>query len=149
MHTHAHSVQHPEGFYRRVVALTVPSSLLVDRRYHHFDSSYIFKREPVSSVSVVSDYGLDDRAIGVRSPAGARDLSSNLCVQTGSEAHPASCTMGTGGRFPGAKRGRGVTLTTHPHLKPRSRMNRSYTSSSPKRHHCFAFFYVPLRQTMT
>jgi hypothetical protein len=44
----------------------------------------------------VSDYGLDDRAIGVRSPAGANDFSSILCVQTGSEAHPTSCTMGTG-----------------------------------------------------
>jgi hypothetical protein len=30
-------------------------------------------------VSIVSDYGLDDRAIGVRSPAGAKDFSSNLC----------------------------------------------------------------------
>jgi hypothetical protein len=28
---------------------------------------------------------------------------SSLCVQTGSGAHPASCTMGTGGPFPGAK----------------------------------------------
>jgi hypothetical protein len=36
-----------------------------------------------SSVSIVSDYGLDDRAIGVRSPAGAKVFSSNLCVQTG------------------------------------------------------------------
>jgi hypothetical protein len=54
----------------------------------------------VSSGSIVSDYGLDDRAIGVRSPAGAKVLSSNLCVQTGSGAHPASCTMGTGGPFP-------------------------------------------------
>jgi hypothetical protein len=45
----------------------------------------------------VSDYGLDDRAIGVRSPAGAKDFSSILFVQTGSGAHPASCTMGTGG----------------------------------------------------
>jgi hypothetical protein len=43
----------------------------------------------------MSDYGLDDRAIGFRSPTGAKDFSSNLCVQTGSEAHPASCTMGT------------------------------------------------------
>jgi hypothetical protein len=51
----------------------------------------------------VSDYGLDDRAIGVRSPAEARDFSCSLCVQTGSEAHPASCTMGTGGPFPGVK----------------------------------------------
>jgi hypothetical protein len=51
----------------------------------------------------VSDYGLDDRAIGVRSPAGAKDFSSGLCVQTGSEAHSASCTMGTGGPLPGGK----------------------------------------------
>jgi hypothetical protein len=77
-------------------------------------------RSRVSSGSIVSDYGLDDRAIGVRSPAGAEDFSSNLCVQTGSGAHPASCTMGTGVLSPGVKRGRGVMLTTHPHLVPRS-----------------------------
>jgi hypothetical protein len=51
----------------------------------------------------VSDYGLDYRAIGVRSPAGVKDFSSILCVQTGSEAHPAFCTMGTGDPFPGDK----------------------------------------------
>jgi hypothetical protein len=51
----------------------------------------------------VSDYGLDDRAIGVRSPAGAKDFSSSLSVQTGSGVHPASCTMGTGGPFLGGK----------------------------------------------
>jgi hypothetical protein len=56
-----------------------------------------------SSGSIVSDYGLDDRAIEVRSPADAKDFSSSLCVQTGSEAHPASCTMGTMGPFPGDK----------------------------------------------
>jgi hypothetical protein len=44
--------------------------------------------------------GLDDRAIGVRSPAEAKDFSSSLCVQTGSGAHPAFCPMGTGGSFP-------------------------------------------------
>jgi hypothetical protein len=53
--------------------------------------------------SIVSDYGLDDRAIEVRSPKGAEDSSSNPCVQTGSEAHPASYPMGTGGSFPGGK----------------------------------------------
>jgi hypothetical protein len=31
-----------------------------------------------------------------------RIFSSSLCVQTGSGAHPGSCTMGTGGPFPGA-----------------------------------------------
>jgi hypothetical protein len=58
---------------------------------------------PVSSGSIVSDYGLDDRAIGVRFPAAAKDFSSIPCVQTGSGAHPASCPMGTGGPFPGGK----------------------------------------------
>jgi hypothetical protein len=57
----------------------------------------------VSSGSIVSDYGLDDRAIGDRSPAGSKDFSSILFVQTGSGAHPASCTMGTGDSFPGGK----------------------------------------------
>jgi hypothetical protein len=57
----------------------------------------------VSSGSIVSDYGLDDRAIGVRSPAAANDFSSSLCVQTGTGAHPASCTMGTGGPLSGGK----------------------------------------------
>jgi hypothetical protein len=46
----------------------------------------------------MSDYGLNDREIGVRSPAEAKDFSSNLCAQTGSGAHLAS-----GGPFPGAK----------------------------------------------
>jgi hypothetical protein len=59
--------------------------------------------EPGSSVSIVSGYGLDDRAIEVRYPAETKDFSSNLCVQTGSGAHSASCTMGTGGPFPGGK----------------------------------------------
>jgi hypothetical protein len=70
----------------------------------HFFPAYNHVRSRGSLVSVVSDYGLDDRAIGVRSPAGARDFSPNLCVQTGPGAHPASCTMGTGGgAFPRGK----------------------------------------------
>jgi hypothetical protein len=56
-----------------------------------------------SSGSIVSDYGLDDRAIGVRSPAGAKDFSSILFLQTGSGAHPACCTVGTAGPFPEGK----------------------------------------------
>jgi hypothetical protein len=51
----------------------------------------------------VSDYRLDDRAIGVRSPAGTKDFSCNLCVQTSSGAHPASCPVGTEGPFRGGK----------------------------------------------
>jgi hypothetical protein len=53
-----------------------------------------------SSVSVVSDCRLDDQG---SIPAEAKDFSSSICVQTSSGVHPASCTMGTGGSFPGAK----------------------------------------------
>jgi hypothetical protein len=75
--------------------------------------------EPGSSASIVPGYRVDDWAIEARSPAEAKGLS-NLCVQTGSAAHPASCTMGTGDPFPGAKARLGVTLTTHPNLVPKS-----------------------------
>jgi hypothetical protein len=60
-------------------------------------------RSRVSSGSIVSDYGLDNRAIGVRSPAGQRIFPLSSVSKTGSGAHPASCTMGTGGPFPGGK----------------------------------------------
>jgi hypothetical protein len=72
---------------------------LCGRIYYNY--SDIWSR--ISSGSIVHDYRLDDRAIGVRSPEGAKDFSSILCVQTGSGAHPASCTVGTGGPFPGGK----------------------------------------------
>jgi hypothetical protein len=78
----------------------------------------------------MSGYGLDDRAMEVRSPAEAKGFFSSLCVQTGSGAHPDSCTMVPGVLSQELKSGRVVTLTTHPHLVPRSRMSRTYTSSS-------------------
>jgi hypothetical protein len=83
----------------------------------------------------VSDYGLDDQAIEDRSPARAKDFSSSLCVQTGSGAHPASCTMGTGGPFSGGKARHRRDADHSPHLLPRLRLSRSYTSSPPKRSH--------------
>jgi hypothetical protein len=64
------------------------------------------------------------------SGSGATELVS-LCVQTGSGANPASCTIGIGDPFPGAETRPGVMLTTNPHLVPRSRMGRSYTPSPP------------------
>jgi hypothetical protein len=60
-----------------------------------------------------SVYLTTDWTTGIRSPAEAKDFSSNLCVQITFEAHPASCTMGTGVLYSGVKRVRGVTLTTH------------------------------------
>jgi hypothetical protein len=89
--------------------------------------TYSTVREPCNSIVTV--YRLDGRG---SLPTGAKDFSSSLCVQIDSGAHPASYSMGTGGPFPWVKRGRGVTLTTHRHLVPMSRVSKSYTSSPPK-----------------
>jgi hypothetical protein len=85
--------------------------------------------QPGSSVSTVSGYGLHDRAIEVRSPAETKDFSSRPALVP---TQPPVQWV-TGLLSPGLKGGRGVTLTTHIHLVPRSRMSRSYTSCPPKR----------------
>jgi hypothetical protein len=95
----------------------------------------------------VFGYGLDDRENQIRSPADAMNFSSSLCAQTGYGTQPASCTMGTGVLSTGVKRGRGVPLTTHPHLMPRSWMSRSYTSFPPCASigvlwDCFTYMYL-------
>jgi hypothetical protein len=48
-----------------------------------------------------------------------KNFSSSLCVQTGSEVHPASCTMGNGGPFPDGKARPGRDADHSPHLVPR------------------------------
>ena len=81
---------------------------------------------------------------GLISSAGILSIPGDLChfrfsiavsfsapVQTYPEAHPASCTMGMGS-FPGVRCGRGVTLTPHPLLVPRSKIEYSYTSTLRK-----------------
>jgi len=75
---------------------------------------------PGSSVGIAIDYGLDGPGIEFR----WRRVFPP--VQTGPGAHPASCTMGTGS-FPGVKCGRGVLLTTHLLLAPRSWKSRATT----------------------
>jgi hypothetical protein len=75
----------------------------------------------------VSDYGLDDRATGVRSLAGVKrifPLASVSRPALGPTQPPVQWVPGV--LSPGLKRGQGVTLTTHPHLVPRSWMSRSY-----------------------
>jgi hypothetical protein len=73
----------------------------------------------VSSGSIVSDYGLDDRAIGVRFPAGAKifPLASVSRPALGPTQPPLQWVPGA--LSPGVKRGWGVMLTTYPHLVPR------------------------------
>jgi hypothetical protein len=57
----------------------------------------------VSRVAQSVQFLTTDWTNGVRSPTEAEEFTSNLCVQTGSGAHPASYTMSTGGSFPGGK----------------------------------------------
>jgi len=71
---------------------------------------------PGSSVGIATE--LRAGRFGIESRWG-RDFPP---VQTGPGAHPASCKMGNGS-FPGVKCGRGVLLTTHPLLVPRSWKN--------------------------
>jgi hypothetical protein len=87
------------------------------------------------SLDIVSDYGLDDRAIRVRFPAGQRifPVASVSRPALGPTQPPVQWVPGV--LSPGVYPGRGVTLTTHPHLVPRSIMSRSYISSPPKRLH--------------
>ena len=73
---------------------------------------------PGNSVGIATDYRLDGSG---SNPGGGRDFPP---VQTGPGAHPASSTMGTGS-FPWVKCGRGMLLTTHPLLVPRSGKSRA------------------------
>jgi len=77
---------------------------------HHNTNLIGMTSESGSVVGIATGYGLDGP--GIESRWGPR---FSVPVQTGSGAHPASCTMGTGS-FPGAKSRRSVTLTPHPLL---------------------------------
>jgi hypothetical protein len=123
-HHHEPSTSLPFGCYDLLSAFVVSPRI---------SPIWLLRCELGSSVSIVSGYRLDDRAIEVRSPAEEKGFFPLIfCVQTGSWAHPVSCTMGTGVLSLGVKSGQGVTPTTHPYVVPRSRMSRSYTS--PTKH---------------
>jgi hypothetical protein len=56
-----------------------------------------------SFVRAGTDYGPEDRMIGVRIPAGAGNFFLRHRVETGSRTHPASYPLGTGGFVLGGK----------------------------------------------
>ena len=124
-HFYPNSLQGEEQFPSKPFGFTIPS--LNNCYYLHISSTprYLPTSSvkvpipphfgPGSSVGIATGYGLDRS--GDRIPVAARFSAP---VQTGPEAHPASCTMGTGS-FPRVKSDRGVTLTPHPLLMPWSR----------------------------
>jgi hypothetical protein len=67
------------------------------------------------AVSIVSDYGLDDKAIEVRSPAEEKEFFLYPLCPDRLWDPPSLLSNGYRGSFPrGVKRGQGVTLTIHP-----------------------------------
>jgi hypothetical protein len=125
-----------ESARRKVTHYVSSSNRVRSRRPSHYTLRKFRKRtyfwgSRVSSGSIVSDYGLDDRAIEVNPRQGQRifPLSSVSRPALGPTQPPVQWVPEV--LSPGLKRGRGVALTTHPHLVPRCRMSRSYTPLPP------------------
>jgi len=78
----------------------------------NFEDELSERRGPGSVVGIATGWSRD------RIPVEARFSAS---VQTSPEVHLAPCKMGTGS-FTGARYCRGVTLTPHPLLVPRSKI---------------------------
>jgi hypothetical protein len=76
---------------------------------------------------IMSGYGLTTGRSRFDPRQRRKDFSSSLCVQTDSAAHPASCTMGTAGPFPGGKPRSGNDADHSPPSSAETRMSRSYT----------------------
>jgi hypothetical protein len=116
--------------YRRRKALMFCGS---SKRNSLGTSVIITRRSRGSSVSIVSNR-LDDRPIGVRFAAETMGFFS-VASMSRPPLRPTQPPIQCLPRFPswGVKHGRGVTLTNHPHLVPRSIMSKSYTYSPSKR----------------
>jgi hypothetical protein len=107
-------------FHVITVIYFIPESDIIIFNIHNLISIRVKKKTTFymrswgSSVSIVSDYRLDDRF----DPREPKDFFSSLCVQTGYGAHPASEPMGRGGR-------ESMTRAWSWPLSLRSRMSRS------------------------
>jgi hypothetical protein len=86
----------------------------------------------VPRIRKISDSNFEREAVSLSVGSSGTPEEFRFRIQTGSGALPASCTMGTDVLSQDLKRVRGVTLTTHPHLVPRSRMSMSYLFSPPQ-----------------
>jgi hypothetical protein len=83
-------------------------------------SFYDVYRSMDSVVGIATSYGMDDRGVGVRVPVGSRIFSSPNCPDRLC-GPPNLLSNACPGLFPRGESGRGVKLTTHLQLVPRSR----------------------------
>jgi hypothetical protein len=92
----------------------------------HSSSVRIFSSAPInkdsrdSAVGIAAGYGLDDQEVGVQVPVGSRFFTSP-CYPERLWGPLSLISNGYRGLFPRGWTGRGVKLTTHLHLVPRSR----------------------------
>jgi hypothetical protein len=99
-----------------------------------FRSNYQVKfihRSRNSSVSIVSDYGLDDRTIEARPLAEAKDFSCSRLIPDRLWGPPSLLSSGYRGFFLGGKAQSELDADHSTPLVPRSWMSRSYNTSPP------------------
>jgi hypothetical protein len=138
----------PSDLYFRITLLETPFTFLAGcfRGFIQFIQTYVgmelrnkFAYASIqigsrgSSGSIVSGYGLDDRAIEVRSPAETKDFSPLPLCPDRLWGPPSLLYNGYRESFPGAKARPRRDADRSPPFKDRSRISRSYTSSPHKR----------------
>jgi hypothetical protein len=96
---------------------------------HNLTVLLFWFRSRDSVVGIATDYGLDDRGVGVWVPVGSRIFSSPT-VQATSGVHPTSYTMGTGGSFLGVKQP-GCEADHSPPTSAKVKKMWIYTSTPP------------------
>jgi hypothetical protein len=111
----AFPLEHAQTLHRHLQARSMMLFSAMYHKYVGYEICAVKAGSRGSSVSIVSGYGLDDRAIEVRSPREAKSifpLASVFGPALGPTQPPVQWV-------PGVKCGRGVTLTNHPLLVSR------------------------------
>jgi hypothetical protein len=117
-----------------------------------FCTLYPSSRSRGGSLGIVFDYGLDDQAIEVRSPEEAKRIFPPASVSRPAlEPTQLPVQWVPEVLSPRVKRGRGVRLTTYPHLVSRSWVSMSYASSppAPPKMCCGTVFPISVIETVT